>query len=65
MLEIFYKKIIQNAKKHLSKGGYLFFGVGQGQAGDVSSFMKESDFMDIKVLNDYNKIERIVYGRIG
>ena len=61
----FYKKIIQNAKKHLSKGGYLFFEVGQGQASDVSSFMKESDFMDIKVLNDYNKIERIVYGRIG
>lgn len=61
----FYKKIIQNAKKHLSKGSYLFFEVGQGQAGDVSSFMKESDFMDIKVLNDYNKIERIVYGRIG
>lgn len=61
----FYKKIIQNAKKHLSKGGYLFFEVGQGQASDVSSFMKESDFIDIKVLNDYNKIERIVYGRIG
>ena len=38
---------------------------GQGQAEEVAALLKACDFIDIKVLNDYNNIERIVYGRIG
>ena len=61
----FYRKIVKDAKKHLYKGGYLLFEVGQGQAEEVAALLKACDFIDIKVLNDYNNIERIVYGRIG
>ena len=61
----FYRKIAKDAKKYLCKGGYLLFEVGQGQAEEVAALLKACDFIDIKVLNDYNNIERIVYGRIG
>ncbi len=60
----FYRKIVKFAPSFLKKSGYLFFEVGKGQAQKIASLMKAQNFLDIKVLNDYNKIERIVYGRI-
>ena len=61
----YYKKIIEEAPSFLKKDGYLFFEVGQGQAKKVANLMKDKNFVDIEVVNDYNKIERIVYGRIN
>lgn len=61
---LFYRDIIKDAPNFLNKKGYLFFEVGLGQAKAVAKMMKEGKFVDIKVINDYNKIERIVYGRI-
>ncbi len=60
----FYREIVKEAPNFLNKKGYLFFEVGLGQAKTVAKLMKEGNFVDIKVQNDYNKIERIVYGRI-
>ena len=60
----FYKKIIESAHKKLTKKGWLYFEVGLGQAGMVQDIMQENGFSDVQVLKDYNKIERIVYGRI-
>ncbi len=59
----FYRKIVANAPKHLKSGGFLFFEVGQGQAGDVQKIMQECGFVDTHIVKDYNKIERIIYGR--
>ncbi len=59
----FYRNIIKEATKHLSRKGWLFFEVGQGQAEKVKELMQEENFDEISIVKDYNKIERIVYGR--
>ena len=59
----FYRRIAQDAPKHLHRRGYLFFEVGQGQADVVREIMQNCGFEDIETIKDYNKIERIVYGR--
>ncbi len=59
----FYRQIVEEAPRHLSKKGWLFFEVGQGQATAVQELMQENNFDNIQIIKDYNKIERIVYGR--
>ncbi len=61
----FYRKIIGEAPKHLNKKGWIFFEVGKGQANSVCDLLQENNFENIEIIKDYNKIERIVYGRIG
>lgn len=61
----FYREIIKNAGKHLNKKGWLYFEIGQGQKDAVYNLMQEEGFEDIQVVKDYNKIERIIYGRVG
>jgi len=60
----FYRGIIAKAGKRLNSNGLILFEVGKGQAGDVRKLLKENGFEDIKTIKDYNKIERIVSGRI-
>lgn len=61
----FYRNIIKDAPKHLNKKGWIFFEVGLGQAQQVKELLEEDGFDDIGIVKDYNKIERIVYGRTG
>ena len=57
----FYRKIIGGAPNHLSKNGMIFFEVGVGQAEDVKNLLQKN-FKDIKIIKDYNRIDRVVYG---
>lgn len=57
-LEI-YDKIIKDAPKFLKAGGKIYFEVGVGQADAVKKMLMQ-DFVDIKIIKDYNKIDRIV-----
>ncbi len=59
----FYREITKKAGKRLNDGGQLFFEVGKGQASAVRKIMKDCGFEDVKTIKDYNKIERVVYGR--
>jgi len=61
----FYRKIVEGAKKKLNKKGWLFFEVGKGQADDVIALMQNSGYESVQAVKDYNKIERVVYGRIS
>ena len=61
----FYREITLGAPRHLTKKGWLYFEVGQGQAEKVKEIMQDGGFDDIEIVKDYNKIERIVYGRIS
>lgn len=61
----FYRLITSQSKKHLNKDGYLFYEVGKGQAQNVANIMKDEGFTSINIIKDYNKIERVVYGRIS
>ena len=60
----FYREITNDAKKHLRKNGLLFYEVGKGQSGAVKKIMKENGFKEIKVIKDYNKIDRVIYGKL-
>ncbi len=60
----FYRQISEKAPSKLTSGGMLFYEVGKGQASAVRKIMRENGFEEIKTIKDYNKIERVVYGRI-
>ena len=59
----FYRRIIEDAKKKLNKKGWLFFEVGKGQAQDVIALMQQNGYESVQSVKDYNKIERVIYGR--
>lgn len=61
----FYRRIIEDAKKKLNKKGWLFFEVGKGQADEVTALMQKNGYESVQAVKDYNKIERVIYGRIG
>ncbi len=60
----FYREITNESVKHLYKNGMLFYEVGKGQANAVKKLMKECGFKEIKIVKDYNKIDRVVYGKL-
>lgn len=59
----FYKKIIERAKNYLLPEGYLLFELGVNQYLIVEKLLKENGFCDIKVVQDYNSIERIIIAK--
>lgn len=58
----FYKKITQNAKDYLKKGGYLLFEIGYKQKEDVSQILKQNEFSNVKCIKDYNGNDRVIIG---
>lgn len=60
----FYRSIVKDAPLHLCKGGYLMFELGIDQSKEVEAMMKNCGYQEIEIVKDYNKIERIIYGRI-
>jgi len=61
----FYRRIAKETPNKLNKKGWLFLEVGKGQADDVCALLQENGFDNVQTLKDYNKIERVVYGRIS
>ncbi len=61
----FYKKIISEAKAKLNKKGWLMFEVGQGQSEMVAELMQKDGYDNVQAIKDYNKIERVIYGRLS
>ncbi len=58
----FYRRIISHAKKHLNRGGQLFFEIGYDQGEDVSRLMREAGYVDVEVSKDLAGLDRVVYG---
>lgn len=58
----FYRRIILDAKKHLNRGGQLFFEIGYDQGEDVCMLMRESGYLDVNVAKDLVGLDRVVYG---
>lgn len=61
----FYRRIVEEAKTKLVKKGWLMFEVGKGQAEAVSGLMQNNGFDSVLAIKDYNRIERVVYGRLS
>lgn len=58
----FYRRIIVDAKKHLTRGGQLFFEIGYDQGEEVSDLMRENGYVDVEVAKDLAGLDRVVYG---
>lgn len=61
----FYRKIINQAGEHLSKGGRLFFEIGWNQAEAVSEYFRNAGFQDVTVYKDLSGLNRVVSGVYG
>ena len=60
----FYSAIIPRWRAALKTGGRLYFEVGIGQADTVLRMMRAHGFGDINVVQDDQKIPRVVYGTL-
>lgn len=58
----FYRRIVEDSKVHLNRGGRLYFEIGYDQAEQVSGLMRQAGFEDIDVVKDFAGLDRVVYG---
>lgn len=56
----FYRKIINRADTYLNADGLLALEVGINQSDAVKGMLLKEKFSDIKIIKDYNNIERVV-----
>lgn len=60
----FYKKIIEQSSLLLNEKGKIYFELGKGQSSEVKKMLEDKNFVEIKIIKDYQGIERIVCGEI-
>ena len=58
----FYRRIIEEAGKHLVSIGMLFFEIGYDQGQAVSELMRTEGYCDVQVVQDYAGLDRVVFG---
>lgn len=60
----FYRRIVEEGKAHLNRGGRLYFEIGYDQAKEVCNLMEQAGFEDINVVKDFAGLDRVVFGTI-
>ena len=60
----FYKDIIDNAKNYLKDNGFILFEIGINQSDLIKKYLADKYFKNIKVIKDFNNIERIISAQI-
>ena len=58
----FYRRIIEEAGKHLVSSGMLFFEIGYDQGQAVSELMRTEGYREVQVMQDYAGLDRVVLG---
>ena len=58
----FYRRIIEEAGKHLVSSGMLFFEIGYDQGQAVSELMRTEGYCKVQVVQDYAGLDRVVLG---
>ena len=58
----FYRRIIEEAGKHLVSSGMLFFEIGYDQGQAVSELMRTEGYREVQVVQDYAGLDRVVFG---
>lgn len=58
----FYRRIIEEAGKHLVSSGMLFFEIGYDQGQAVSELMRTEGYCEVQVMQDYAGLDRVVFG---
>ncbi len=59
----FYRKIIKESVNYLTLNGMIFFEIGINQKKHIVEMLEEN-FENIKVIKDYNKIDRVIYAKL-
>lgn len=60
----YYRRIISQAAGYLKEGGLLVFEVGINQAGRVRDMLSAQEkFDDVRIIKDYNNIQRVVIAK--
>ena len=60
----FYRRIAEDAGRHLNRGGCIYLEVGEGEAQSVEELLKHNlDCTESGIIRDLNGIERIVWAR--
>ena len=59
----YYRKIIEESPKYLTKDGFLMVECGWNQGEAVSQIMIEKGFSDVNKIKDLNGLDRVVVGR--
>ena len=59
----FYEKIINQANNYLLPDGYIAFELGINQSEIVEKMLKDNNFKEINIINDFNSIPRIVIAK--
>ncbi len=58
----FYLEIISLTAQILKPNGKIFLEIAQGQSKKINEIMKENNFKEISIVQDYQKIDRVIYG---
>ena len=58
----FYREISSKVSVKLKENGKLFFEVAQGQMEAVAKIMTKNNFRNIRVIKDYQNIDRVIIG---
>ena len=58
----FYRRIIEEAGRHLVSSGMLFFEIGYDQGQAVSELMRNEGYCEVQVVQDYAGLDRVVLG---
>ena len=61
---IFYKKIADLAKSHLTKNGLLFFEINQYLSNETVTMLKEKEFTNIELKKDLFSNDRMIQARL-
>lgn len=61
----FYRRILEECRDSLMKGGMLFFEIGCDQGKDVAGLMERAGYLEIQVIKDYGGHDRVVCGTRG
>ena len=60
----FYRRIVDEARNHLRKGGHLLVEIGYDQGEDVKSLFVDNGYLDVKIVKDLCSNDRVVLGRV-
>jgi len=60
----FYKLISSRSKNLVSERGKVFFEVGHDQSEQVLKILETNGFHNVKIVKDYQNIDRVVYGEL-
>ena len=51
------------SRKLLKKNGFLMFEIGYHHSQKIKKMMEADKFRNIKIVNDYSTLERVIYGQ--